>query len=112
MEKLAKSLRDWNTSAFSQTLKAEVEALKAGVLPLHHAVTQGGNVDDSNISVTVLYAKESEADIEVRAGIFFTEVVGGCSCGDDPFSVNAYCEMTLKIDKSTAETAFKALAVP
>ena len=45
-----------------------------------------------------------------RVGIFFNEVVGGCSCGDDPLSVNAYCQIQVSIDRASAEAEFAVIA--
>jgi hypothetical protein len=39
----------------------------------------------------------------VHVGVFFREIVGGCSCGDEPFAADGYCEIELRIDKETAE---------
>jgi hypothetical protein len=44
-----------------------------------------------------------------RVGIFFNEVVGGCSCGDDPLSVNAYCKIQVSIDRASAEAEFAVI---
>ncbi|MDQ7074552.1 MAG: hypothetical protein Q9O24_05235 [Gammaproteobacteria bacterium] len=38
-------------------------------------------------------------------GSFFSEIVSGCCCGDEPtMSENAYCELQLLIDPESAET--------
>ena len=41
--------------------------------------------------------------VQAKVGVFFSEIVGGCSCGDDPITVNAYCEILVSIDKKTAQ---------
>jgi hypothetical protein len=107
MMKLAKSLRDWPSDSFTRTLKSEIEGLKPGTLPLYKGTTQGGIVDDSNITVTVMNVAEEDNAIQATVGVFFDEMVGGCSCGDAPASENAYCEIRVSIDKSTAETEFE-----
>ena len=99
---LSGSRRDWNTDAFSRTLKQELENLGSGVLPVEQATSQGGYVDDSDITATVLGVAEEDAAIVARVGIFFTEIVINCGCGDDPMPVNAYCEMRIAIDKTDA----------
>jgi hypothetical protein len=109
MPELLNSLRDWNTHAFRLTLKSELEHLPSGTLPLDKGVAQGGFVDDNNISATILSVTDTEAEIKARVGIFFTEIVINCGCGDHPMPTNAYCEMQLNIDKTTAQTEFKLL---
>ena len=109
MPKLANSLHDWNTDVFSRTLKHELEHLPSGSLPLERGVSQGGMIDDSNIAATVLSFNENETIIQAKAGIFFTEIMINCGCGDDPMPTNAYCEIQISIDKATAETQFDIL---
>ena len=104
MTKFTTSLRDWNTAIFPQTLKHELEHLPAGTLPLDKGVVQGGMVDDSNITATILSTAENATAIQAKVGIFFTEIVINCGCGEDPMPTNAYCEIRLSIDKTTAET--------
>ncbi len=104
MLKFTNALRDWTTDSFKRTLKNEIENLKTGSLPLEHGVSQGGRIDDSNITATILNSTENLSRIETRVGIFFTEVVGGCNCNDDPIEINAYCEIRISIDKTTAST--------
>jgi hypothetical protein len=103
---LPDALRAWGGPGFAPALKRELGALPSGVLPLHRGTTQGGHVDDSAISVTVLHAVEGARGLEARVGVFFTEVVPACSCGDDPLEVNAYCVLRIAIDKNTAAAAF------
>lgn len=109
MPKLANSLRDWQSAAFSQTLKNEIRKLEPGALPLEKGVSQGGHVDDSDLTTTVLHVVDDECAIYARVGIFFTEIVGSCGCGAEPMPQNAYCEMRISIDKATAESRFTLL---
>ncbi|MCW8855314.1 MAG: glucosamine--fructose-6-phosphate aminotransferase [Gammaproteobacteria bacterium] len=110
MPKFTATLNSWNSDSFNQTLKDEIQNLKSGVLPLHLATTQGGMVDDSNISASIIHSSENDDCIQTKVGIFFNEVVGGCNCHDDPVSENAYCEIILSINKETAETDFTVLS--
>lgn len=103
------SLQSWNTDSFSHNLKNEIESLSSGLLPLEKGTTQGGMIDDGHITVTVLTFSEGENSIQAKLGVFFTEIVICCGCGDDPMETNAYCEMLATIDKITAETAFVIL---
>ena len=106
MIKLTISLHDWESDSFSQTLKNEIENLPAGTLPLHAGTSQGGYVDDSDITATILRVADDKETIQARSGVFFTEIIVGCSCGDDPIPANAYCEMQIDIDKSSGQAAF------
>ena len=104
--RLPATLEAWGGGAFPAALKRELRALPAGSLPLQRGTAQGGLVDDSDIAVTLLQATEEPAVLRLRIGVFFTEVVGGCSCGDDPVAANAYCELGLEIDRHDATVRF------
>jgi len=106
MTRLSESLRDWPSDTFVKTLKRELTGLKPGILPLAGGLSRGGLVDAGDISVTVLNVTDNPQTIEAKVGVFFTEIVGGCSCGDDPSTENAYCELRVGIDKATAEAEF------
>ena len=109
MARFAAALRAWNGPDFASALKSDIRSLASGVLPLHAAVTRGGYVDDGNLEVTVLGSDDHGSAIEARVGVFFTEIVINCGCGDDPMEENAYCEMRIRIDKATAAAAFTVL---
>lgn len=110
MTKFVNSLRDWQSESFSRTLKSEIESLKPGTLPLYNGTSQGGIVDDSNITATVMNFAEEDDNILATVGIFFDEIVGGCSCGDPPAADNAYCELKVTINKSTAVAEFAVIS--
>jgi len=106
MPELSESLRAWGTDDFPRILKAEIECLPPGTLPLHLGTTQGGMVDDSDITATVIRHTETEGVIEARVGVFFQEIVGGCSCGDDPLTAHAHCELRVTIERGSGEARF------
>jgi hypothetical protein len=51
----------------------------------------------------MVIASEADGDrIRVRVGVFFSGIVAGCSCADDPTPVeaqNEYCELLVDIDR-------------
>lgn len=95
--------------AIEKVLKRELEGLPSGTLPLHRCTSRGGYVDDSAISATVIKVEQGVDRVRCKVGIFFTEIITGCGCGDDPFPENAYCELMVSIDKSTAEAEFEII---
>jgi len=109
MLRLPDSLHAWGSPSFVQTLKHEIENLEAGTLPLHQGVSQGGKVDDSQITAIVLRATDEGSTLDAHVGIFFGEIIGGCSCGDDPQTQNAYCEMRVCIEKTTSQAVFAVI---
>jgi len=109
MPRLVNAARDWQTAAFAQSLKRDIEGLPPGTLPLREAASLGGHVDDSGLTATVIGYAEEGGQIRARLGVFFAEVIAGCSCGEDPPALSAYCELEVSIDKATAVARF---AVP
>jgi len=110
MPKLSNSLNDWSNDSYSRTIKNELQSQEQGTFPLEKGLTEGGKVDDSNITVTIFKSSENEQQIQTKVTVFFTEINGGCSCaGDDPYELHAHCTMLVHIDKSTAEATFEVV---
>ncbi len=109
MLKFEDPLKAWNSEDFSPSLKSGLEALAPSSLPLHLGVSQAGMVDDAPITVTVLGHEDGGDSIQARIGIFFTEIVINCGCGDDPMPINSYCEFLISIDKATAEATMTVI---
>ena len=107
MIKFSKSLLHYPSETFKRVLKDEIENCDKKLLALEKGTTQGGYVGDEPITATVLRITDQSDTIQADVGIFFTEIVICCGCGDDPMPVNAYCEMCLLINKQTAEVAIR-----
>ncbi len=95
-----------DASALVRTL----EQLPYGTLPLHEACTQGGVVDDSGLSVSVLRYAASDSHVTVRLGVFFAEVVGGCNCHDDPVATHSYALLGLRIARGDGTAEIQLLS--
>lgn len=106
---LCNAIRAWRSDSFFKTLKNELEQLESGLLPLEQCVAQGGYVGDHRITATILHADEDAQAVHAKAGIFFTEIVINCGCGDDPMETNAYCELKIKIDKISGQAEFAVI---
>ena len=107
MFRLAQSLNAWGTPAFENILKHEIALLKTDALPLQQALSLTSHVTDSPRTVRIIRVTEDGGCLRVKAGIFYTGIIAGCSCADDPTPIderNEYCEVELAIDKRTAET--------
>ena len=102
----------WPGETFADTLKAEIEALPAGSLPLDAATLNGWHIDDSHITATVLHTRDDAAVITAAVGIFFAEIIAGCSCGDEPQSQSNYCELQVIINKGSGSATFAVPETP
>ena len=114
MIRLRKALTAWGTPAFDAVLKQEIEQLDAASLPLQQALAVSNKVSDSGFSAMIIGAAEQPDRIRARAGIFYTGIIAGCSCADDPTPVDEqteYCELQFDIDKATGEATVALLPV-
>ncbi len=113
MIKLPKSNKAWSTAEFETVLKKEIESLDENTLPLQQGLSQTSRVSEDNFSVIVLHTATDNGVIQVKAGIFYSGIIAGCSCADDPtptYSITEYCEIQFDIDRATSETAITLLA--
>ncbi|MDH3355639.1 MAG: hypothetical protein OEL79_10545 [Chromatiales bacterium] len=106
MAQLPNSLRDWNTDAFEQSLKTEMERFRKDVLPLQDAIENLNSVNDSDLGITFINATDDEKNISAKVGVYFAEEVSCCSCGESEPIEEAYCEMRVTIDKLTGSVQF------
>ena len=109
MATMPNSLRDWNSKLFEQTFKAELEGFRKDVLPLDEVIGEGNTVYDNDLGVTIIEVADDEQCIQAKVGVFFAEIVSCCSCGESDPIDEAYCEMRVTIDKSTAEAEFSVI---
>jgi hypothetical protein len=113
MFRLAKALNAWGTPAFEEILKEEVVQLDVGVLPLQQGLSRGSYSDGKGVSVMIIGISDEQTLIRAKAGIFYTAIIAGCSCADDPTPIDElaeYCEVQFDIDKATAETTVSLLS--
>jgi len=63
----------------------------------------------------IMNASEEADFIHAKVGIFYSGIIAGCSCADDPTPIselNEYCEVQLAIDKNTAEATVTLVPDP
>jgi hypothetical protein len=111
MLELKKSLQAWGTVAFAEVLKREL-AQQAAELPLQQALARSNYVAETPVTVMVNGKEDAGKKIRVTVGIFYSGVIAGCSCADDPTpdsELTEFCELSLEIDKDTAESTVTLL---
>ncbi len=77
------------------------------LLPLQQGLTISSHVTERPVQAMILSTGEEASLIRVKAGIFYTGIIAGCSCADDPTPIaeqNEYCVVEFCIDKQSAET--------
>ena len=102
MPRLTRSLNALGTPAFESVLKEEIAALGVAGLPLQAGLRTGSVALDDRLQVMILAVEEAPDNLRVRAGLFYTSIIAGCACADDPTPVDEnaeYCEVALEIDR-------------
>lgn len=107
MLKLIKTAQAINSNNIKQIAKQEIQKINKDLLPLQQGLSLSSYVGKSEISVVILNIENKADIIQIKAGIFYTGIIAGCSCSDDPSPTDEqteYCELQFDIDKNTAET--------
>lgn len=110
---LGKALKAWRTPAFKAIVQDEIEHLEADQLPLQQALAQTSYATGGTLGAVILDVTESAGNLRVKAGLFHSGIIAGCSCADDPTpldEITEYCELLFDIDKQTAATRVTLLA--
>jgi hypothetical protein len=113
MLRFTDALNAWGSPEFNAILKQEIEQLTGEQLPLQQGLTSSSHALDDSLRAVIISAVDEGRVIRAKAGIFYTGIIAGCNCADDPSPVNEeneYCEVQLDIDKSTAGTTVILLA--
>ena len=113
MFKLSLSLQAWNTEAFNAVLKEEICSVDTDILPLQQGLSSSSYANGDTLSISILKVESKNKHIVVKAGLFSTGIIAGCTCADDPTPVNEnneYCEVLFCINKKTAETTVSLIS--
>lgn len=113
MIRLSESLNAWGTPEFKDVVTREIAQLDAGTLPLQQGLAVSSHVTDRPFQAMLINATEDGGQLRVKAGIFYTGVIAGCSCADDPTPIDEqteYCVVQFAIDTMTAGTTVALLA--
>lgn len=105
---LTQSAHAWNSSNFEFVLKNEVKALGLDHLPLQQGLSSSSIALDHNLQLVVLQTQESDNLITIKMGAFYSGIIAGCSCADDPTptnEVNEYCEFEVIINLANGEAS-------
>jgi hypothetical protein len=112
MIRLTQTIHAFGTPEFKAVVKNEIQNISPALLPLQQGLSVSSYVGASPFSVIILNVNEEANTILVKAGIFYTGIIAGCSCSDDPSPTDEqteYCELQFAINKKTAGSAVKLL---
>ena len=105
--KLSKALQASHSPEFNKALKNEIQDLDPNLLPLQQGLSLSSYVGKTPFSVVILNVSEEADYIKIKVGIFYTGIIAGCSCSDDPSPTdeqNEYCNLLFSVNKNTADT--------
>jgi len=112
MTQLTKALNAWGTPAFEQILKNQIEQMDVEALPLQQGLSQGSFASGEDLGAMILGISERPDCIVANVGVFYSGIISGCNCADDPTPIDKsteYCEIRFEINKSTAHTTLTLL---
>jgi hypothetical protein len=106
--RLPSTLRARGTPELESVLRWELEQLDPRDLPLQQGLSTGSHVGEEPFRVVVIRISDEGDLVRVKAGVFYTGIIAGCSCADDPTPVEGqpeYCEIEITIDTASAEAS-------
>ena len=112
---LSETLATWSTPEREATLKRALEGLDAACLPLQQALARGSQVTAEPFQVMVLTTAGGEDGLRARVGVFFTSLIGGCQCADDPTPLEPlpeYAQIEVTIQRETGMAHLRLLDCP
>ena len=112
MIKLTTSLENIDSPDFKKVLKEDIQNIEPTLLPLQQGLSFSSYVGKGSFNAVILKITDNTNNLRIKAGIFYTGIIAGCSCSDDPTPTdeqNEYCEIQFDINKETAETDVKLL---
>ncbi len=109
---LPEAARCWGTPAFGESLKAEIETLDAAQLPLQDGLSHSSHVSDEPFRAMIIKTRETGSAVEIHLGIFYTGIIAGCNCADDPTPPDPqteYCELLVTLDTTRGDATVTLL---
>jgi len=102
----------WNTPWFESQLKQSIESLSYQELPLQQGLSYSSYALDDSIQMVLMSSQEIEQALHLKLGLFYSGVVAGCNCANDPSPIDIqaeYCEILLELDKITGDVEIRLL---
>lgn len=103
---LPQALAAWGSPRFAAVLAAELQALPPGSLPLQQGLRSSSFALEDGAGFSLIGSESDPVSIGLRVGVFYSGIVAGCNCADDPSPVEPvpeYCELLLSIDRATGQ---------
>lgn len=109
---LENSVAAWGRPDFDAVFKAEVEHLSHEQLPLQQGLALSSSVSGEPFRVMIINRREEEGRLRIKAGVFYSGIIAGCSCSDDPTPQDVqseYCDVEVEIDRESGAASISLL---
>jgi len=109
---LENSAAAWGCSDFDAVFKAEVEQLSHEQLPLQQGLALSSSVSGEPFRVMIINRREEEGRLRIKAGVFYSGIIAGCSCSDDPTPQDVqseYCDVEVEIESESGAATISLL---
>ena len=80
------------------SLKKSLSLLPYQCFNLEKLCRFGGYIDQESFSLNILTIDKHFETFEVKLGLFFNEIIGGCNCSEEPFTEVNYLEAYYQIN--------------
>ena len=108
MIKLSNTLNARYRKDLSRVFVNEVLQLTVDALPLQQALQKGSHALKDNMQIMITSILNDRQDVVIiTAGIFYSSLIAGCNCADDPTPVDLlseFCEVQFSINTGNANT--------
>jgi len=91
-----------NNGLDNAVYKQLIESISADDLPLQQGLALSSAVADKPFEAMIINQREQNGFTHLKVGIFYTGIIAGCSCTDDPSPLDEqveYCVLLFVIDK-------------
>jgi len=98
---------EWGCSNFHSIIKSELEQLDIDQLQLQKGLSFSNFALNTDVKIIILNSTIKDKIISIKAGVFYTGIVAGCNCSDDPSPIdkqNEYCEILVSINNESGNT--------
>ena len=76
----------------ADTFKEEIASVDLDEIPLQQGMSRGSVALGDDLSAMVIRVEPDEERVRVHAGLFFSSIVAGCACANDPTPENEDAE--------------------
>lgn len=104
---LPKTIQALDLESCKKVAKEEIQHISVELLPLQQGLSLSSYVSKTPFTVVILNQIKNNNSLNIKAGIFYSGIIAGCSCSDDPSPTdeqNEYCELLFIINTETAAT--------